>query len=100
MWQPLNETYFVKMEEITGISSLVPEQFRKNITEFRTGIVVAVGTGTLLESGQRAPLQAVVGDRVLFGSKVGHEMEISISPENTKEKVLLLAEANILAVEK
>lgn len=53
-----------------------------------------VGTGTLLDSGTRAPLQANAGDRVLFGSKVGEEIEVG------GEKLLLLAEANVLAVER
>lgn len=92
-WKPLNETYFVRPEELKGISDLVPEAFRKNLVELRTGIVTHTGTGTLMDSGVRIPLQANVGDRVLFGAKVGHEIEVD------GEKLLLIAEANVLAVE-
>ena len=91
-WKPLSETYFVKPEEVK-VSHLVPEQFKKNMIELMTGIVIAVGTGTLLESGIRSPLQANVGDRVLFGAKAGADVTVD------GEKLLLLAEANILAVE-
>lgn len=93
MWKPLNETYFVRPEELKGISDLIPEHLKKNMVELRTGIVVSAGTGALLESGSRAGLQARDGDRVLFGAKVGHEVEVD------GEKLLLIAEANVLAVE-
>lgn len=91
-WKPLNETYFVRPEEIK-VSPLILEEYKKNHIELMTGIVVAVGTGTLLESGVRSPLQAKKGDRVLFGAKAGADVTV------TGEKLLLLAEANVLAVE-
>lgn len=91
-WKPLNEVYFVRAEEIKA-SSLVPEHLRASLQSTRTGIVVHVGTGTLIESGDRVPLQAKAGDRVLFGSKIGEEIKID------GEKLLILAEANVLAVE-
>jgi co-chaperonin GroES (HSP10) len=92
-WKPLNETYFVRIEEVKGISHLIPEHLKSSMVELRTGIVVAAGTGTLLESGIRVGLQANVDDRILFGGKVGHEIEVD------GEKLLLIAEANVLAVE-
>ncbi len=91
-WKPLNETYFVKPEEVV-VSHLVPEHLKKNMIELLTGIVIAVGTGTLLESGVRSPLQAKVGDRILFGAKAGADVTVD------GQKLLLLAEANVLAVE-
>lgn len=93
MWQPLNETVFVRPEEIE-VSALIPEHLKKSHVEFMTGIVVAVGTGTLLDSGVRVLVQVIQGDRVLFGSKTGVEIKVD------GEKLLLLAEANILAVER
>lgn len=91
-WKALNEVYFVKPEEIKA-SHLIPEHLRKQMVDLMTGIVTHVGTGTLLESGNRAPLQAVEGDRVLFGTNVGKEIEVD------GEKLLMLAEANVLAME-
>lgn len=91
MWTPLNEVYFVRPEEIK-VSHLILEDYKAEHVELREGIVTHVGTGTLLESGVRAPLQAVVGDRVMFGSKVGSKVKID------GEDLILLAEANVLAV--
>jgi co-chaperonin GroES (HSP10) len=90
-WKPLNETYFVRPEKIE-VSDLVPEQFRKNYVELMTGIVTHVGTGTLVDNGSRIALQANEGDRVMFGSKVGHTVKVD------GEELLLIAEPNILAV--
>jgi co-chaperonin GroES (HSP10) len=92
-WVPLNETYFVRPEPLE-VSNLVLEQYQKDHVELMNGVVTHVGTGTLLNSGFRVPLQAKVGDRVKFGSKVGHKVTID------GEELLLLAEANVLAVEK
>lgn len=92
-WQPLNETYFVIPDEIK-VSSLIPDHLKEKFIELRTGIVIKVGTGTLLESGIRMPLQAHEGDQVLFGAKAGAEVEVDGT------KYLLLAEPNILAVNK
>lgn len=92
MWKPLNETYFVRPEEIK-VSSLILDEYRKDHVELITAIVTHVGTGTLLESGVRSPLQAGKGDRIMFGSKVGHKVKVD------GEDLLLIAEANVLAVE-
>lgn len=91
-WVPLNEVYFVRPEEVT-VSPLILEQYKNDHVELRTGIVTHVGTGQLLESGNRADMQATVGNRVLFGTKVGHKVKVD------GEELLLIAEANILAVE-
>jgi len=91
-WVPLNEVYFVRPEEVK-VSPLILEQYRNDHVELRTGIITHVGTGQLLENGSRSGMQATVGDRILFGSKVGHKVTVD------GEELLLIAEANILAVE-
>lgn len=90
-WKPLNEVYYVKPDEIK-VSPLILDQYKADHAELVTGIITHVGTGTLLENGSRAPLQASVGDKVLFGSKVGSKVNVD------GEKLLLLAEANVLAM--
>lgn len=90
-WKPLNEVYFVRPDEIK-VSPLVLEQYKADHAELRTGIITHVGTGTLMDSGHRSPLQASLGDKILFGSKVGSKVDVE------GEKLLLLAEANVLAV--
>jgi len=91
MWTPLGETYLVRPDEVK-VSHLIPEHLKMNMVDTRTGIVVTAGT-TLLENGTRIPLQAQPGDRIKFGAKVGHELEIG------GEKLLLIADANALAIE-
>lgn len=91
-WKPLNEVYLVRPDKIQG-SSLIPDHLLESLVDLRTGVVTHVGTGTLLESGVRAPLQANVGDQVMFGTKVGSKVKID------GEDLLLLAEANVLMVQ-
>lgn len=90
-WKPLNETYFVRPEEIK-VSPLILDGYKKDHVELMTGVVTHVGTGVFLENGGRAPLQANKGDRVMFGTKVGHKVKVD------GEDLLLIAEPNILAV--
>lgn len=85
------ETYLVRPDEVT-VSNLVPEHLKMSMVETRTGVVVSRGT-VLLDDGRRIPLAANIGDRIKFGAKVGHPLEID------GEKLLLIAEANALAVE-
>lgn len=92
MWKPLGEVCFVKVDEIK-ISPLALERFAESLVELRTGVVAAVGTGTLLDDGSRAPLQVKVGDRITFGTKVGKEVTMG------EDVFLMIAEPNILAVE-
>ena len=54
--------------------------------------VVAVGTGKLLDNGERYPMQVKVGDRVLFGKYSGTEVKIN------GEEHLILKEDDVLAV--
>lgn len=92
-WMPLNEVYLVKPDKVEG-SHLIPEHLLDSMTDFKTGTVTHVGTGTLLESNIRAPLQAKVGDKVMFGAKVGSRIKVD------GQDLLLLAEANVLMVNK
>lgn len=56
------------------------------------GEVLAVGTGKLLENGQKRPVDLKVGDRVLFGKYAGTEFKL-----DTKN-VLVMREEDIMAV--
>ena len=56
------------------------------------GEVVAVGDGTLLESGERRPLDLRVGDRVLFGKYAGTEVKLD------GEELVVMRETDIMAV--
>jgi chaperonin GroES len=54
--------------------------------------VVAVGSGRLLDSGERAKPQVKKGDRVIFTAYGGTEVTVD------GEEVLILNEEDILAV--
>jgi|ERR1035438_7748472 len=54
--------------------------------------VIAVGSGKLLENGERVPIEVKAGDRILFGKYSGSEVKI----EGTE--YLILREDEILGV--
>ncbi len=54
--------------------------------------VVAVGSGKLLEDGQRASIDVKAGDRILFGKYSGSDVKID------GEEYLILREDEILGV--
>lgn len=63
----------VEAEEKTAGGILLPDSAKKKPTE---GKVVAVGTGRLLENGNRNELSVKVGDRVLFSKYGGNEVSL------------------------
>ena len=56
------------------------------------GKVIAVGTGRVLENGQRVPLEVKEGDIVVFDKYGGTEIEID------GEEYVILSERDLLAV--
>ena len=56
------------------------------------GKVIAVGTGRVLENGQRVPLEVKEGDIVVFAKSGGTEIEID------GEEYVILSERDLLAV--
>lgn len=57
----------------------------------KSGTVVAVGKGRMLDNGQMHCVDAVVGDRILFSAYAGHDVEIN------GQEYLIMDEDNILA---
>ena len=53
---------------------------------------MAVGSGKVLENGQKLPPEVKVGDRVLFGKYSGTEVKVD------GEEYLILSERDILAI--
>jgi chaperonin GroES len=89
---PLGDHVVVKREEAPETSTagiLLPDSTREKP---RQGRVVSLGEGRLLENGRRGPFQVHEGDRVLFRSYAGTE----INHEGTE--YLILSEDDILAV--
>jgi chaperonin GroES len=58
----------------------------------REGRVLSVGDGRRLPNGSRAPQQIQEGDRVMFGSYAGVEVEVD------GESMLIMSEDEILAI--
>lgn len=57
------------------------------------GIVLAVGTGSMLENGQLVPVNINVGDKVLYSSFSGSPIKVNAED---KEEYLILNERDIL----
>lgn len=58
----------------------------------REGTVIAAGPGRLMDNGQIRPLEVHQGDRILFGSYAGNEVEVD------GKEYLILKEEEILAI--
>ena len=90
--RPLNDKIVVKRveaEEKTKGGIVLPDTAKEKPKE---GVVMAVGTGKLLENGQRAPFQVKEKDRVIFSSYAGTEIKID------GVEYLILNEDDVLAV--
>jgi len=90
--RPLGDRVVVKpmpSEEKTKSGIVLPDTAKEKPQE---GEVVAVGTGRLLETGQRVPIDLKPGDRILFSKYAGNEVKID------DEDYLIMREADILGV--
>jgi len=91
--KPLNDKVVVKpleQEEVTQSGIVLPDTAREDKPE--QGKVVAVGSGKLLDNGQRTPISVKEGDTVLFTKYSPDEVEVD------GEKYLVVEEEKILAV--
>lgn len=91
---PLGDRVVVKaveQEERTKGGIVLPDTAKEKPQE---GEVLAVGSGRLLDSGERVPLEVQVGDRVVFSKYGGTEIKLE------GEEYIILRESDILAVVK
>tara|TARA_B100002052_G_C15848329_1_gene583721 strand:+ start:115 stop:420 length:306 start_codon:yes stop_codon:yes gene_type:complete len=89
--RPLDDRVVIRpaeSEEITAGGIVLPDSAKEKP---QRGTVVAVGSGRLLESGDRAGLSLEVGDVVIYGKFGGTDIEVN------GEDVKILREAEILA---
>lgn len=89
---PLNDKLVVKRieaEEKTAGGIVLPDTAREKPKQ---GKVLSVGDGKLLEDGKRAAFQVKEGDRVLFSSWAGSEVQVD------GDEYLIMTEDDILAV--
>jgi len=90
--RPLGDRILVKRveaEEKTAGGIVLPDTAKEKPKE---GIVVALGQGKLLDSGERAELQVKVDDRIIFTSYAGTEVKIN------GQEYLIMGEDDVLAV--
>ncbi|MFP7299933.1 co-chaperone GroES [Neobacillus niacini] len=92
MLRPLGDRIVIELvesEEKTASGIVLPDSAKEKPQE---GKVVAVGTGRVLENGERVALEVSVGDRIIFSKYSGTEVKF----EGTE--YLILRENDILAV--
>ena len=78
----------VEAEEMTAGGIVLPDTAKEKP---QRGIVLAVGPGKLLDSGERGELSVCVGDEVIYGKYAGSDIEID------GREVKILRESDILA---
>jgi len=89
---PLGEKVVVKRleaEEVTAGGILLPDAAKEKPKQ---GRVLSVGDGQLLPNGTRAKHSVSEGDRVLFSSYAGTEVEVD------GEELLIMSGDEILAI--
>ncbi len=89
--RPLADHVVIELvsEETTASGIVLPDTAKQNS---QRGRVVAVGSGRLLENGNRAPLEVRVDDVVLFDDRLATKLR------EANRDLLLVSEASILAV--
>lgn len=90
--KPLGDRVVVKAleeEEKTAGGIVLPDTAKEKPQK---GEVVAVGTGKLLDNGERVALEVSVGDKVIFAKYGGTEVKLNGT------EYLILRESDILAV--
>jgi chaperonin GroES len=89
---PLGERIVIKVlesEERTKSGIFIPDTAKEKP---QMGEVKAVGTGKMLENGQKIALDVKVGDKVLFAKYAGTEVKLD------GEEYMVLKESDVLAI--
>jgi chaperonin GroES len=79
----------VEREERTKSGIVIPDTAREKPQE---GIVEAVGTGRILDNGNKVPVELKVGERVLYAKYAGNEFRLE------DQEYLVISEKDVLAV--
>ncbi len=90
--KPLGDRVVVKAEpeeEKTRGGIVLPDTAKEKP---QTGTVIAVGTGRVLDNGQKVPLEVKVGDRIIYSKYGGTEVKVD------NEEYIILSERDILAI--
>lgn len=90
--EPLGDKVVVKRidaNEKTAGGILLPDRVREKPQQ---GRVLSVGNGKLMNDGNRAHPQLAEGDRVIFNSYAGTEIDID------GDELLIMSESDVLAI--
>ena len=90
--KPLGDRIVVKVvtrDEKTKGGILLPVTAKEKPTE---GEVIAVGTGKVLDNGQKQPVEVKVGDRIIFSKYAGTEVTVD------GEELVIFSERDVLAI--
>ena len=90
--RPLGDRVVVKpveREEMTKSGIVLPDTAKEKPQE---GIVEAVGTGRILDNGQKVPMELSVGDKILYAKYAGNEFKLE------EVDYLIISEKDVLAV--
>lgn len=92
MLKPLGDRVVIEQvetEEKTASGIVLPDTAKEKPQE---GRVVAVGTGRILDSGERVALEVKEGDKVIFSKYAGTELKLD------GKEYLILRENDVLAI--
>lgn len=92
MLKPLGDRVVIELvesEEKTASGIVLPDSAKEKPQE---GKVMAVGTGRILDNGERVALEVSVGDRIIFSKYAGTEVKYQGT------EYLILRDSDILAV--
>src|SRR5712692_9367197 len=90
--RPLGDRVVVKpveKKERTKSGIVLPDTAKEKPQE---GIVEAVGTGRILDTGTKVPMELKVGDRILYAKYAGNEFKLE------DIEYLIISEKDFLAV--
>lgn len=92
MIKPLGDRVLIKAcekEETTKFGIVLPDTAKEKPQE---GKVIAVGSGKMLDNGQKISLEVKVGDKVIFSKYAGTEVKCD------GEEYMILSERDVLAI--
>lgn len=90
--KPLGDRILIKplaAEEKTASGIVLPDTAKEKPQQ---GEVLAVGSGKLLENGEKVALEVNVGDKVIYSKYAGNEIKID------GQECMILNERDILAI--
>jgi len=92
MLKPLGDRIIAKAVsagDMTAGGIVLPDSAKEKPQEAE---VIAVGPGSILDSGKKTPMDVKVGDRVIYGKYAGTEVKLGA------EEYIILRQEDVLAI--